>query len=100
MVWGVVYPASNYRLGHVIVFAVLVPLVSFSNTATRFSLANKALSTVDLAHGSVIAYRSFVRRTRLVGLFNLLHTSRPLQPACSLVKTMYLGLYSGRLWVL
>jgi hypothetical protein len=27
MVRGVVYPASNYRLGHVIVFAALVPLV-------------------------------------------------------------------------
>lgn len=27
VVRGVVYPASNYRLGHVIVFAVLVPLV-------------------------------------------------------------------------
>ncbi|KAL4797159.1 hypothetical protein BDV19DRAFT_64913 [Aspergillus venezuelensis] len=42
IVWGVVYPASNYRLGHVIVFAVLVPLVSYSNTATRFSLAEKS----------------------------------------------------------
>ena len=47
-----------------------------------FFLRKKALSTVDLAHGSVLAYRSFVRRTRLVGLFRLLHTSRPLQPAC------------------